>query len=766
VFDNSAFWVWPASLGDGPNQYVQFRHDFVLSGAAADAVLRISADSNYALWVNGQFVDYGQYHDYPDRKTYDELTVGHLLAAGANSLCVLTHYQGEGSFQYLKGVPGLAYALSGAGETVTSGCRTRWRVSPCYQQGPIAHVSPQLGLTFSYDASACADDWVSRDFHMGGDWTVIAEEDITPVTERPIIGARPIRKLRMGGRLPVRVVAQGVFHAPETSPAATVAEQMQAVKLSEGGADLPEALPSSGGIVFSAQALHGADGFYLMLDLGREEAGLLDTEVEAEAGTVLDVAWGEHLVDGRVRASLGGRNFASRYVCGEGRQQFRHRFLRLAGRFLQIHISNISDRFVLHYAGLLAVEYPVQQQGSFKSSVDLDNRIYQTSVRTLHLCMHEHYEDCPWREQALYAMDMRNQALCGYYCFGDYDFPAASLDLLGKGLKADGYLELCAPAEIPITIPCFSMAWIMALADLLMYSGGLPAARRHLPEVRKMLGAYQATVTDGLLPCPQGSRYWHFYEWAEGLDGAGERGFDVLERTRFDAPLNLFYCLALQAASLLAGVCGESEEAEDYSAQAARVSSGVHRMFWDGNAGLYRTYSTETLHYAELTQALALVAGVCPPELAPRLRERLAAADGTMVQTTISYSIYKYQALLQDAERYGQHAFDEIRRDWGHMLECGATSFWETIKGEADFGGAGSLCHGWSGIPVYFYHAFVLGIQPTAPGFQTFSHKPLAGIVDSASGCVPTPRGRLQVSVRWQNGSAESSVEWEKADRA
>jgi hypothetical protein len=38
------------------------------------------------------------------------------------------------------------------------------------------------------------------------------------------------------------------------------------------------------------------------------------------------------------------------------------------------------------------------------------------------------------------------------------------------------------------------------------------------------------------------------------------------------------------------------------------------------------------------------------------------------------------------------------------MLENGATSFWETIEGEAAFDKAGSLCHGWSALPVYYYN--------------------------------------------------------------
>ena len=48
---------------------------------------------------------------------------------------------------------------------------------------------------------------------------------------------------------------------------------------------------------------------------------------------------------------------------------------------------------------------------------------------------------------------------------------------------------------------------------------------------------------------------------------------------------------------------------------------------------------------------------------------------------------------------------DEPRFSYrGYMLDCGATSFWETIIGEADFGRAGSLCHGWSAMPLYYYN--------------------------------------------------------------
>ena len=91
------------------------------------------------------------------------------------------------------------------------------------------------------------------------------------------------------------------------------------------------------------------------------------------------------------------------------------------------------------------------------------------------------------------------------------------------------------------------------------------------------------------------------------------------------------------------------------------------------------------------------------------------------------------------------------------MLYNGATSFWETIKGHADFGEAGSLCHGWSAIPIYFYQAYLLGIKPLEPGFKKFSIAPVTHIIDKACGTVMTPSGPIKV--KWNNIGSSTSVQ-------
>lgn len=466
---------------------------------------------------------------------------------------------------------------------------------------------------------------------------------------------------------------------------------------------------------------------------------------------MVDIAYGEHLDDLRVRGFVGGRNFASRYICGEGRQEFTHYFQKFGGRYIQLHISGARGGVALFYAGMKPAEYSVEHKGGFEISDGLHTKIYETSVRTLELCMHEHYEDCPWREQSLYSMDALNQALCGYYCFGDYDFAEASLRLLGDGLVDDGYLELCAPARVHVTIPGYSMIWIVALKDFLMYSGRVQMIKDVMPNVHSMLLTYVENMRDGLMVSPQGRRYWNFYEWAPGLDGQTQSGFENLTTERRDALLNLYLCMALDSAEYLASYCGDAEKARFYRRWSEDIRKGFHRNFWSEEKKLYRAYldGENREHYAELTQSLAIYAGACPEDIAPMLRQKLAREDSGMVKMTLSTMLYKFEALLGDSKEYSELVFRTIEQIWGSMLFEGATSFWETINGADDFDKAGSLCYGWSAIPAYFYYAHILGVKPVQPGFREFIVNPSTAIFHKASGQVPTPYGQIQVE--WDN---------------
>ena len=116
---------------------------------------------------------------------------------------------------------------------------------------------------------------------------------------------------------------------------------------------------------------------------------------------------------------------------------------------------------------------------------------------------------------------------------------------------------------------------------------------------------------------------------------------------------------------------------------------------------------TDKDEFNVLSNVLAVLAGVVTGDEAKELCERFLSAD--IIDCTLSLKALKYEALLKaDPQKHRETVLNEIKKDYLPMLQAGATSAWETVEGAVAFGNAGSLCHGWSAAPVYYYH--ILGV--------------------------------------------------------
>ena len=132
-------WIWLAN--SKVNQYA----DFVVAFAAKqgkEIVLRISADTNYAVYLNGKYVYSGQYPDYPHYKVYDELHLEAFCHAGKNRMAILCCYAGEDSSTYCKAEAGLIFEVVSGGEILAkSGKATLSREDRGYRSGREGHAA-------------------------------------------------------------------------------------------------------------------------------------------------------------------------------------------------------------------------------------------------------------------------------------------------------------------------------------------------------------------------------------------------------------------------------------------------------------------------------------------------------------------------------------------------------------------------------------------------------------------------------------------------
>ena len=677
----AAKWMWPASLGSVSNTVVEFRNCFE-SGRAGRARLAVAADTVYAVGFNGKKLHTGRFPDVPPQRYYDVLDLDGVRK-GRNEIKFSLYVQGVDSFQTLPGDPGLMFSLVGDDVLAVSGPGCEWRLSAKDMREGVPLMTRQLGYSFEYDAGRPELPWrklTADDAVRGVDDFALTKRPVPCVDVLPVVPARTIGQGRLDGTPAPREVSVGMD--------ATVMKDVRKDDFFEP--DGKTVRPDMFG-----------DGFFVLADLGKETAGFLSLDIETDEGVVIDIGHAEHCENGRIRTHIGNRNFAGRYRSKEGRQSYCRWTQRMAGRYLQLHVRGVRTRFVLHGLSVRPTELPLTERPAPAGLTQLQRKIWETSVRTLRLCMHEHYEDCPWREQALYGNDARNQMLCGYYAFDERNrMPELSLELLARGLRSDGWLEMCMPARFPLTIPSFTFCWVLSVEDNLRHRGNVEFSRTLMPVVGRILDARVAELRDGLLPCPEGEGYWQFYEWSEGLNG--ERGVRKGE-VRYESPLNLFFILALESAARCADAMGEDERAGRWRDAAALVRKETTRRFWNGKSGCLEFDSDEKTKPAELVQALALLAHVIPDGARASVARKLSHRS-EWTETTLSQSLYKYEALLAEGGDVADSVIPAIDAEWASMLEKGATSFWEMREGWRAFDEAASLCHGWSALPVYFYN--------------------------------------------------------------
>ncbi|TYP71947.1 family 78 glycoside hydrolase catalytic domain [Paenibacillus methanolicus] len=204
--DWEASWIWGSGTESPRNEWRCFRRCFVAPTNAEQAVVRLTADSRYVLFVNGARVGRGPVRSWPFELAYDEYAIGHLLRPGAeNVIAVLVIHYGVSTFQYLRGRGGLLLQLDIPGFSgPLLATDDSWLTAVHRGHDPrTSRISCQLGFTESVDARAWDSGWNGPRYDDSGwepatvigavgmkPWTRLVERGIPHLTEEPVYPAR------------------------------------------------------------------------------------------------------------------------------------------------------------------------------------------------------------------------------------------------------------------------------------------------------------------------------------------------------------------------------------------------------------------------------------------------------------------------------------------------------------------------------------------------------------------------------------------------
>ena len=597
--------------------------------------VKFSVSGEYTLFVNGEYVTSVQYADFECYKVYENIDITKYLKKGENFVCFLCVYWSKSGMRWNTPEAGLVFEIENDGKIVAlSDENTLSRKSKAYVSGFPVKISSQLGYSFSYDANA-EDEWLVGN---GADFakSAVLEKKCNFV-------ARPIKQ-----------------------------QSAEPVKKAE---------PS------------GEKKNYIF-DLGEEVVGFCNFVINSEHEQTICVFYGELLKDGHVKKTIGDRNFRFDYKTKKGRNEFTNYMLRLACRYIEIEVEEEID---VEYIGIRPHSYPTEiADYGFLSGLDKD--IYRICLNTMQISMLEHYVDCPWREQCLYAFDSRNQMLTGYYAFkdGNFDYARANLLLMSKDDRSDGLMAICFPSNEDLTIPSFCLYYVLAVKEYLLYSGDLTLGVEVFDKIVKTINTFLNNREDGLICNFTSKSHWNFYDWSEYAVGTIHQE----QEKRADCFIN---AIAVMALSSFEVICEKLGKNNPFAGVKEEIASKVNEKFFDEKKGLYFALSNEEAP-SELVNSLCVFSGIADENKAKFICEKLTS--GELVECSLSMKPFKYDALIATDEKYKDNILSEIRSTYKVMLDEGATTVWETKDGEAAFQSAGSLCHGWSAIPIYYYHKF------------------------------------------------------------
>ena len=338
-----------------------------------------------------------------------------------------------------------------------------------------------------------------------------------------------------------------------------------------------------------------------------------------------------------------------------------------------------------------------------------------------------------------------------------------------------------APATCEFYSPVYSMYYVLNLAEYYLYSGDTSFAESQYQTMKNEL-AYNATSVDpttGLTTV--GGSDWDFYDGSKGGTAAQGGAVTATNMTYYEALVNAAWLASQLAANdpSNANAATWTSDAAAWSSQAAGLKASINKYLFNTGLDAYQLSSSSNgAHPAtsvpQDANAEAIDYGVAPSSdvtgILNYLKNNLWGTYGPQpyssdanYSTVISPYVTGFELDARFASGDTSDALALTNLMWAQMVNQNGPFYtgtlWEKLgQNGQDTDSNASLAHGWATAPVSAFSSYLLGIQPTGPGYTTWSIAPQPGTLSWAQGQVPTPSGTPVVS-RWQAGSKSSSFQ-------
>lgn len=399
------------------------------------------------------------------------------------------------------------------------------------------------------------------------------------------------------------------------------------------------------------------------------------------------------------------------------------------------YVNVVAEPTVSVDAVSMLYEYAdVKETGGFRCSDDEINRIYDVAKYTLQLNTREFFIDGIKRDRWVWSGDAYQSYLMNYYLYFDSPTVERTMAALRGKDPVTGHIN---------TIMDYTFYWFLGIYDYYRYTGDKTFIQNFYPRMQSLMDyVLSRRNKEGLLEGLPGD--WIFIDWADGLSKKGEVSFE-----------QLLFARSLETMALCADIAADADSKATYAKLAEDLKQKLFALYWNDEKHALvhsRVNGQQTANVTRYANMFGIFFNYFNQAQEEEVKQHVLLNNNIQKITTPYMRFYELEALCAMGEQ--DYVLTQMKEYWGGMLKLGATSFWEEYnpakKGAEHYAMYGrefgkSLCHAWGASPIYLLGKYYLGVQPTGPGYSTYTIEPRLGGLQWMEGKVPTPAGTVDV---------------------
>lgn len=594
------------------NRHILFRKKVSLAKAES-AVLRITADDYYKLYINGKFVTQGPAPSYPNCYYYNEIDVKDYLREGENVIAVHTYYQGL------------------INRVWVSGDMREMMWCELLLNGECALVSDETWL--------CAD-------HMG--YSVMGK-----------VGYDTAFLERYDSRAPEAAFASSDFddsawmHACVSAHADHVLKKQPSKQLMIYEMSFAEVKRTKG---------------HIFADLGREVVGYPKITATGNAGDIVTIKLGEELnPDGTVRFDMRCNcRYEEELILADGISTL-SQYDYKAFRYMELEFP---QTVTITEMGVTVRHYPCEEKAVYTTENEDLRKILRLCADTVKYGAQEVFVDCPTREKGQYMGDVSVAARAHATLTRDTSFmKKAILDFCHSRFISEGLMAVSTSAYMQ-EIADYSLQFPAQICWVYAMDGDLAFLKEVHPYAEAVYVYFLRYVDEtGLLNGVD--EKWNLVDWPHNLrDGYDFPLTTPIGKGRHNV-INAFWCGFLDSLDELRGYLSLEP-----TGRAKATKDAFRASFYSEETGFYCD-SEEKTHSAVHSNLLPLLFDIGTEDAALCERIVALIEKKGLRSMGVYMAYFTLAALMKNGRRDLAEKLATDKDAWLLMLSEGATTTFE-----------------------------------------------------------------------------------------